>query len=642
MTYLAFISFVLMTATSISLLLNLSIGISVPLAILSGILWTYFFGINDNLYLGYLTLFPAFAIMFFIVIFVKRNDLNKKFLTEIASPSVVLFCLITAWTYKNSENMRFAYWDEFSHWGPTVKSMFLFDKFNPLSPALLLNTNYPPALETLSYLIVKIGGIWDESLVIWAHQILLIAIGTALIGKFRWRQPLEIFLSVSIIFLSSVFFFESFNTIYADPLLAVTFGFSAYLAASNKIYENSKFIFGFLITVAVLTLVKDAGIVLATISIVVLFFNLMISGRLEKVGFRKYLVKSLAFSFLSMSTILLIRFSWSSLLNSQSITTAESIISPGDVTAESSNIFAKPYASTVLKNIFFTLRFGSIASYQGVNISALDWILIFCLVTALLAYSSNRQNEKIRTLVTDLFIIFGFMIYIVFIFIAYLNYFSPSDAEGLTSFARYLSAYLGGVLLYFAARVVDSVREYSDFINFQKVENLDKTSISRSTAVVSFLLFLMFFAPQGHLIYYISNPNTRSDTFRDPYVPVENLITEASFGLNDNVWVIKQHSQGIEYYMYQYMILPGKVGKLPFSIGSPYGDGDIWTDQSMDATKWRDELIKFQIDYVLMAGASESFIAEFGKLFESPDTLTQIGLYKVNISEGSVSLVKVK
>lgn len=633
MTYLVFISFVVMTATSISLLLNISIGLSIPFAIFSGILWTYFFGINDNLYLGFLTLFPAFAIIFLIAIFIKRHNLNKNFLADLISPSVVLFCLITAWTYKHSENMRFFYWDEFSHWGPAVKSMFLFDKFNPLSPALLLNTGYPPGLETLSYLIVKIGGVWDESLVIWAHQILLIAIGTALIGRFRWRQPLEIFLSVSIIFLSSVFFFEAFNTIYADPLLAVTFGFSAYLAASKEIYRNPKFIIGFLLTISVLTLIKDAGIVLAAISIQVLFFNFLLNGKFKKIRLKQNLFHAVAVSLLSITVILLTRFSWNNLLNSLSITTAESI---------RSNIFAKPYADTVSENLLNALRTGSIASYQGVGISALDWLLIFTILSGLLSFAGFKRSDRTRGLINDLSILFGFFIYLGFLYFAYLNYFTPSDAEGLTSFNRYMSAYLGGTFLYFAARVIDSVRTYSNFINSNKNENFEKSFKHRPNAIVLFLLFLTFFAPQGHLIYYISNPNTRSDSFRGPYEPVENLIKEANFGLEDNIWVIKQHSQGIEYYMYQYMILPGKVGKLPFSIGSPYGEGDIWTDQSMDAAKWQNELINFQIDYVLMAGASESFIAEFGNLFESPETLTQIGLYKVNKSEGSVSLVKVK
>ena len=126
--------------------------------------------------------------------------------------------------------------------------------------------------------------------------------------------------------------------------------------------------------------------------------------------------------------------------------------------------------------------------------------------------------------------------------------------------------------------------------------------------------------------------------YRTPFEPVMKAIDVAEIPKESQVWIIAQHTVGFEYSVLRYEMIDTKFGTVSWSIGSPNGDSDIWTDSAQTAQTWSQELRNF--DYVVLYSASEGFYTEFGSLFESGIIDTN-SVYKVIKTDGTVSLSKV-
>jgi hypothetical protein len=82
-----------------------------------------------------------------------------------------------------------------------------------------------------------------------------------------------------------------------------------------------------------------------------------------------------------------------------------------------------------------------------------------------------------------------------------------------------------------------------------------------------------------------------------------------------------------------------KFGNAAWSIGKPYDASDIWTDKSMTAPKWAEELRQY--DFVILYANTKSFNEEFSGLFDS-GIIEPNSVYKVLKNTENTSLVKVE
>jgi hypothetical protein len=136
----------------------------------------------------------------------------------------------------------------------------------------------------------------------------------------------------------------------------------------------------------------------------------------------------------------------------------------------------------------------------------------------------------------------------------------------------------------------------------------------------------------------LSVSTTQGSEVRKSFTPVLEAIANADMPRQSKVYIISQHTVGFEYYVLRYEMLDAKFGKVPWSIGSPFGDGDIWTDPNWDAKKWEQELRDY--DYVVLYKTTESFNNEFGSLFES-GIVDPNSVYQIVKTEDTVSLSKI-
>jgi hypothetical protein len=626
-TILLILTLPIIISFSISTYTNQRIADLIPISYFFAVIWLYGFGVFDQLYLGYKLLFP-FAILIFVITLVhKRQSINLDKIRQVLSPAVVLFILISTWMFKHSQQMRFKEWDEFSHWGPAVKSMYLFDKLGPFSPAQLVFPDYPPGLSLFAYLTTKTSSAFDESHVYWAYQVLILSIIAALLSHLTWRHKPAIILASVIAGLSSVLYFNSFQTIYADPFFGILFGFSLLLASSKEVINNRWNLINFVLASTLLSLTKDIGIYLSLLASLILLINLLINSK-ETVSKKSNYTFGISLFIISLIPILINKLLWANALKLNDIKPGRNfveIISKA-LTGDLSSL-KQPYWTEVTTSFVNKSLNQSVTSINSFPISPLKWIFIYATLFLISILISKSIRNKVYELLVASVVIFGFAGYLFIILFLYLTTFSQSEAIGLASYDRYIVTYFAGLAIYFAGKSILGVEDFS---------------LRNSTPKVSlaWFLILLFQSSTWNLLSYVSAPNLYSDQIRAQYDGERYLIAEMNLSVEDNVWFIAQHTIGFEFYMFQYELLPASVGRAPWSIGTYYGPGDLWTDTNLTPKNWDSRLNDY--DYVFVHSVTESFIKEFGDMFEEPETLSVPGFYRVEHLADGNRMVKVR
>ena len=230
--------------------------------------------------------------------------------------------------------------------------------------------------------------------------------------------------------------------------------------------------------------------------------------------------------------------------------------------------------------------------------------------------------------------------YFGLILISYLTVFGPGEAANLASYGRYIGTWYQGLLLFITFLILAEL----SFVKFFDTTDIDNTQneyakIRRQVSLylVAFLVLISFSSIMNSIIL-LRTDQFKGQQYRTPFEPIVKAIDMADIPKGSKIWIIAQHTVGFEYYVLRYEMIDAKFGTVPWSIGSPNGKGDIWTDSDYTAQTWAEELNGF--DYVLLYSASENFYTEFGALFESGIVDTN-SIYKVEKGDGSISLSKI-
>jgi hypothetical protein len=240
---------------------------------------------------------------------------------------------------------------------------------------------------------------------------------------------------------------------------------------------------------------------------------------------------------------------------------------------------------------------------------------------------TRDRINKVRKTGIFILIIGGFFAYLGILLFLYLTSFSQNEAIGLASYDRYVTTYLAGIAFFIGAIALNSI------------ENLT-TLNSTPLMLFAWLILLLVQASPWNLMSYVASPNVASDAIRSPYDGERKMISDMNFTVEDRVWFIAEHTVGFEFYMFQYELLPASIGRSPWSIGSAYGPGDLWTDTTITKEVWDKKLYDF--DYVFVHSANETFVNEFGSMFESPETLDSPSIYRIEHRTQSNLLIKVR
>jgi hypothetical protein len=641
LAFIVVISFILLTSFNLSQISKLSIEEYIPISIFVAIIWTTLFGMFDKLLLGAVLLLPITLILALILFYFKRTIFSKNSIKQVLTLPTIFFIFMSAWIFRHSQHMQFFEWDEFTHWGPVVKAMFIFDQLGPSNSINLNNPNYPPALSVMSYLAVRIGGRWDEGDVLWAYQLLYLSFLIPVLRHFSYKKIGYFVLGILVLLMSSIIFYNFIETIYADPLLALTFGFSLFLATSKTTVNNWWAFSNYLITIFILVWIKDFGYVLVIVPSVLVAFNYYLGSKNRASSQRLLPLKSFFLTFISLFTAYFSRWLWLLYVSSESSLDSSVPTLTGSTQAISAlTTFDDPYVKSLFISFIDKVFRGTITPWGGISLGTAEWIAIIFFLLVATAVQLNLKEQKLKAYFFAIVITIGAIANVFILFLIYITVYSGSNATSFTSYERYVSQYLAGVMFYIATIAIAQIRDFS--IGLDKLNEKEPIKYKLTIPVMTscLVVLLMFHVPVVHLTTYYFKPNEYSDAMRANFQVLVNKISYANFDLEDRVGIIAQHTMGFEYYVLQYEIMPASVistGNYTWSIGSPSGAGDFWTDQAITPDKWNEYLT--QLDYVIIYQVTESFMVEFGQFFENPN-ITEQGIYRVVHDELGNSLVK--
>lgn len=631
-TYLVVIAFILTTSYNLSRLSKKNIELLIPFSLFLAIIWTTLAGIIGHMVLG-VVLLVAINILLALYFLIKKNDLSIKLLQEFLKPSISFLILASLWTFIHSQRMQFFEWDEFTHWGPAVKSMFLFDVLGPSSPVVLNNAWYPPGLSILAYLIVKIGGIWDEADVFWAYQLLYISLLIPILSKFTFRKTGYFLFSSLILILSSLYFYNVFQTIYADALLSLIFGFTLYLASQQDTVRDKWSFSFFLLSLSALILTKDFGIILALASIAVLMVNAATSLGVTKGNSRIRFIKASIYGLISTTSILGTRFIWTTYASAGNLSSGvEGAVASSPTFLRRISQVDEEFLRQLRLQLFEYIKHEPLSLRGGVAISALWWTVIIFFLLVAFVLSASSKAERIRSSAISLTAFTGFFGFFVAIFFVYLNFYGLA----MTDYVRYVSSFFSGMVFYLGALAVDAIKKFSanDLLNDKYDLGLQAKKFPLYVALFTSLIIIV--SPTGFALNYYYTPNQHSDAVRNNFAAIKSKVELAEFTVDDRVGIIAQHTMGFEYYVLQYEVMPAsvyKTGNYTWSIGSPSGPADVWTNQLMTPENWNSYLAN--INYLIVNNVSQSFIEEFGFYFDETESFTKEPMIYRIVNEGS-------
>ena len=85
------------------------------------------------------------------VYFSSSKKDKKEIIHNIITPGMIIFGILTIIIFIFERGRMIAEWDEFSHWGSVVKSMFLTNGLSVKEGSSLMFKSYPPAISIFEY-----------------------------------------------------------------------------------------------------------------------------------------------------------------------------------------------------------------------------------------------------------------------------------------------------------------------------------------------------------------------------------------------------------------------------------------------------------------------------------------------------------
>lgn len=502
------------------------------------------------------------------------------------------------------DDFKFTGWDEFSFWALGAKVIFSTHAlYQEDSPIVAIFKAYPPAQQLFQYYYLFMRS-WSESGLLAAQTIFMLAGLSCVIGAFQQRASLvEVPAFLAICTFPFLFGFDYLH-IYVDPLLGAAFAASVALAMTARGWKGALLV---AISLALLILIKQVGLILALLVITVYFFSACLRAPALGQGIRTAAMQSapgifaMGFAFAS----------WSWYVKKIGIAMA-----PALPTLQS--MFVEPMLGRIgLTALEFLRRFQAPVWNIGVLMSPGMVLLGLIAASACTALLAGRREILSRSAAFAL-IALGAAGYLLFLFLSYLLFFSEYEGVRVASFERYAASY-------FLAWAVVIVGAYAGAIA--------SFSFARLRPVLAIpILAMMLILPWESFLPLPATPESRAAIGQRETIDAlaETVLKQA--GKGDKVYFIDQNSTGYEKFMFGYSVAPLGIQWWCWSLGEKYNKDDVWT-----CDKPLSEVLD-GYSYLVLYNADEQFWRNNSELFAVEGRGQTSGVYKIQRTSGTASI----
>lgn len=405
------------------------IGKIIPLTYFCFGLIMYFSGIIiSNLLIGYylIIIISLLGICIFVYDYIKDKSVKSNNLSLGLYSYLIIVLIMFIYCYK----YQFSVWDEFSHWGPHVRTMFDSNVLYTLLPKTSgAHIEYPPLISLLELFFCKLYGFYSESICSLALHIFEFSIiFTYIFDSFENKSIIEktIF---SLICIVTIILFDRYNifrSIYLDITLSLVSVYPIIVIVDKYEFDLIFKTICISLSFSFLLLTKELGIAFYLCD---LFYYLYYLFFIQNIYDRKI---KLGFLFSVVFFPMFIWFVWNR-FSSFYVPNSQFNISALIKSIDYSNLTSLQI-ETIYKLINFLLRDSIIIGRVKISYICFFTILI---IISLVLFIIYKKKEYF-----GLFILFFIsnIGYILLLIVLYCYCFSPIEMENINSFDRYLSS----------------------------------------------------------------------------------------------------------------------------------------------------------------------------------------------------------
>jgi len=526
-------------------------------------------------------------------------------------------------------------WDEFSHWGIVVKNMYEFDALGTISDSMIMFKGYLPGSSLFQYFFTRANPIFVEYPVYVASNILFFSMLCPFIKKYNLRTVLLIVAFILIPMMVDALFYSS---VYVDMMMGCIFGFAIIFYFYNRYEKDLYGILSVTVAIFLLSIIKDIGLVLAFLCIVIYAVDVLACRRKEILKYisnkKKLEIKRIVLIAMPILALIISQLSWR--IHTK-ITGIESVWDLSKI-----NLFGlvsgnlQDYQAETVNNFldkFFNVPFApfsfSFFSLMVVFlIAAFAWFLLI----------KNRKLAR-RIMIMASLIFAGSLGYALMLLVLYVSVFSPYEAAILASYERYMATYLVGTMLVLLFVLT----------NETKIPHIIRQQGAKVVLAILILTaagLACFYASAKVIVYDRILPNTiyaraqvhETTAFRARYEESRKWAP-CLVSSGDRLYIVTQKSKGMERNVIYYTLYPFSVQTYysnDYSVGTKiyYPEvNDPWTFVT-SPENWSEHVLdKYTLVYLFEY--DELFDRNYGNYF---DDLSNNQLYRVEEVDGTLRL----
>lgn len=396
-------------------------GKSLPLVFISSIFVLYLSQIVFKSFLigFYLLLILALFGLYLLIKNIKNKDFLNRYLTNGFYLFIIIFIVLALYNYKREFNI----YDEFSHWGHFVKSMYYNNNFYSFDTLSFAHKEYPPFFSLFELLWCYLCNSFNEAIITLSiHIFEASTLFVYYIDSYKKDIKKTLILMIISALLMVTFDYQenTLGSIYVDYPIMLYYAYLFLLTL--KIKDNKYNFILFVISLSMFLLTKQVSIALY---LVILFLFVSLYFNKTKEFFIK-LISIIIFPLLTYkSWDLVIRninvFKQFDLSISDVLSLTNGL---SDIQISTSNNYLSALIKTGLTN-------GPLK---------LAYILLCVLVIVLLIVFIKENKRKKLSLISSITI--SFIGYALLMYIMYMFCFSESEMARLASYSRYMGTFM--------------------------------------------------------------------------------------------------------------------------------------------------------------------------------------------------------
>lgn len=549
------------------------------------------------------------ALLYCIYAFFKTKTLTVR---EVGF-AMMAFCVFAALLWWICRGRMFFDWDEFSHWGSSVKIMYYSDALYSAPASSDLFKSYPPALALLQYVLLKTLGLpFREDAVMLSGALLSASMLLYPLGAISAKKrPVGALLSCAVLVLApAVATDHPYYQVAVEMPMGILVAFLLLVTFLPGKTESRLFLVN--MGCFVLTLLKGTGAGLAVLCCCVVMPVLC----KELAGLEQLQQKRALRSLLAVSPLLAVaaaKLSWKLYLAAVGVAERWQVqTTVGDIwsllTGRSIGYRAK--VLTKFKTDFFiTGAYG-----PGQFASPVCWVLV-PLLAGVLVCLLRPKNERKRICIAFAGSAGLFLAFVVSLLASYLFAFDPEEAVVLASFYRYLSSLITSMVVFAAGMLCWALCA------------AEKKSLQFTLAVLAVALVLPFATSRNFVTLLLNAPTAAAQTHHDRYLYQRTAAYIRQLGQSDPLlYLITANDAGKTQLIVGYELLPQTLPEQATIIAAEPSK-EPWVKQ-YSAEEWSQLLAK-EYDYVYIHCPEDQFVRDYISVFEDESQVVVDRMFEV-------------